>query len=69
MTRYEYQIVEWKLEKGENRYRELVRILNHFGQEGWRLHEFKVHPVRASNEKSFRLLLERRIDPESSKSA
>lgn len=61
MTRYEYQIVELTLEKVPSRHIELVKVLNRFGQEGWRLHEYQLEPVRATNERHIRLLLEREL--------
>ena len=61
MIRYEYQIVELKLEKQQSRHLELVKVLNRFGQEGWRLHEYQLEPVRAANERHIRLLLERAL--------
>ena len=59
MTRYEYQIVELKLEKKQSQHLEVVRVLNRFGQEGWRLHAYQPDPVRTTNERHIRLLLER----------
>ena len=61
MTRYEYQIVELTLEKRQSKHLELVRVLNRFGQEGWRLHEYQPDVPSAKNERHLRLLLERAI--------
>lgn len=57
--RYEYQIVEIELDRRADMHQELVRTLNTFGAEGWRLHEFQVDPMRPANERHLRLLLER----------
>ncbi|GAB5520263.1 MAG: hypothetical protein RhofKO_25140 [Rhodothermales bacterium] len=59
--RYEYQIVELELDRRADVHKELVATLNKFGAEGWRLHEFQVNPIRATNERHFRLLLERMV--------
>ena len=63
MTRYEYQIVELTLEKTPSKHHELVRVLNRFGQEGWRLHPHQLD-VRSANERHLRLLLERALPDE-----
>ena len=60
MTRYEYQVVELTLGKKQAKHLELVKVLNRFGKEGWRLHEHQLD-VRPANERHLRLLLERAI--------
>lgn len=57
--RYEYQIVQLQFAKGTDPKVEMVEVLNRFGAEGWRLVPFQVDPIRAVNEKHYRLLLER----------
>ncbi len=59
---YEYQILELKLQKKDDRLVELVKALNQFGQDGWRLHEFQVDAHRSIGERTVRLLLERAVD-------
>ncbi|MEM1093755.1 MAG: DUF4177 domain-containing protein [Bacteroidota bacterium] len=59
LPRYEYQIIEIELDRRANRHQELVKTLNTFGAEGWRLHEYQVDPMRPHNERHLRLLLER----------
>lgn len=58
-TTYEYQIIEIDLDPKEDKLSQLVKALNRFGHDGWRLHDFQIDAVRAVNENTYRLLLER----------
>jgi hypothetical protein len=58
-TAYEYQVIEIDLDPKADRLPQIVKALNRFGQDGWRLHEFQIDPLRSVNESTLRLLLER----------
>lgn len=64
---YEYQIIEIKLNTKYDRRSQLVKALNRFGREGWRLHEFQIEPVRSPNEATYQLLLERVVSDRSAR--
>ena len=61
MKRFAYRIAQTTFEANDSRDAQILKPLNMFGAEGWRISRLEVAPRLAVNERAINVLLEREV--------